>query len=320
MKEQQYHIHQGDCIPHLHELAEQGRSFPLSIFSPPFATLFSYSQDSADMGNSRDSDDEFLLHYSFFAHALARVMQPGSLTCVHLQQVVRRKSQHGHMGLFDIRGHVNRLMEDAGFYLYGETTIRKDPQAQSIRTKAHQLQFTQWEKDSSVSRPALCDYLQIFKMPGERSAPVRPLNNGLIRDTWIEWAEGIWQTTDDGIVIPASCWFDIRETHVLNNRASVDEVIGAGHKVSETKFRADERHMCPLQLDLVDRCVLLWSNEGEEILTPFSGIGSELVMPLLRNRKAYGIELNPNYVREAHRNCEGALAKVSYQKNVLTLF
>ena len=119
---------------------------------------------------------------------------------------------------------------------------------------------------------------------------------------------------------PASCWFDINEQHCLNNRASVDRVIGAGHKVSETKWQADERHMCPLQIDLVERCVLLWSNEGDEVLTPFAGIGSELVVPLIYKRKAYGIELNPNYAAEAKRNCDGVLRKMKHEENVLTLF
>jgi len=315
-----YHIHEGDCIPHMHELARQCVKFPLSVFSPPFASLYSYSQSINDMGNSRDSDDEFLLHYAFFANALFPVMEEGSVTCVHLQQVTRQKSNHGHMGLWDIRGHVNRLMEDAGFYLYGEVAIPKNPQAQSIRLKAHQLQFSQWEKDSSVSRPALADWLQIYKKPGERAAPVKPLENGLSRDKWIEWADMVWSSTEPQLCYPASVWFDIRETHVLNNRASVNSVIGEGHKVSETKYQADERHMCPLQLDLVERCVLLWSNRGETVFTPFAGIGSEMVMPLINGRDAYGIELNPKYVEDNINNCEGVLRKIKHNQNVLTLW
>lgn len=315
-----YHIHEGDCIPHMHELAKQGVKFPLSVFSPPFASLYSYSQSINDMGNSRDSDDEFLLHYAFFANALFPLMEEGSVTCVHLQQVTRQKSNHGHMGLWDIRGHVNRLMEDAGFYLYGEVAIPKNPQAQSIRLKAHQLQFSQWEKDSSVSRPALADWLQIYKKPGERAAPVKPLENGLSRDKWIEWADMVWSSTEPQLCYPASVWFDIRETHVLNNRASVNSVIGEGHKVSQTKYQADERHMCPLQLDLVERCVLLWSNKGETVFTPFAGIGSEMVMPLINGRDAYGIELNPKYVEDNVNNCEGVLRKIKHNQNVLTLW
>jgi len=315
-----YHIHNGDCITHMNDLARQGKKFPFSVFSPPFATVYSYSQSKNDMGNSRDSDDEFCLHYAFFANALFGVMEDGANVCVHLQQVVRRKSTHGHMGLFDIRGHVVRIMEDAGFIFYAETTIRKDPQAQSIRTKAHRLQFAQWNKDSMVSAPCLADYLLVFKMPGTRKAPVIPKKNGLNNNDWIKYAEAIWESDEEKVMYPASCWFDINEQHCLNNRASVDRVIGAGHKVSETKWKADERHMCPLQIDLVERCVLLWSNEGDEVLTPFAGIGTEMVMPLIYKRKAYGIELNPNYAAEAKLNCDGVLRKMKHEENVLTLF
>ena len=317
---QNYHIHQGDCIPYMHDLAKQGVKFPMSVFSPPFASLYSWSQEDADMGNSRDSDDEFLLHYDFFSNALFGVMEEGATVCVHLQQVVRRMSQHGHMGLFDIRGYVIRSMERAGFVYYGDVTIRKDPQAQSIRTKAHQLQFTQFHKDSAVSRPALTDYLVIFRTPGKRKNPVVPKNSGLSNDVWIKWAEGIWQTSEESPILETACWFDIRETHVLNNRASVDAVIGAGHKVSETKYNRDERHMCPLQLDLIERCVLLWTNEGETVFSPFGGIGSEGVMAIKNGRNAHLCELNPNYVAEAKRNMDGIVAKNEYSKNVLTLF
>lgn len=314
-----YHIHVGDCIPHMYELAEKGKKFKFSIFSPPFATLLAYSDKREDMGNSRDSDDEFVLHYEFFANALFPIIEYGGMVCVHLQQVVRQKSVHGHMGLFDIRGAVNTAMEDAGFYLYGEIAIPKNPQAQSIRLKAHQLQFSQWEKDSTVSRPALADWLQIYKKPGELNEKVEPIKNGLTRDTWIDWADMNWVSEHEKFVYPASVWMGIRETAVLNNRTTVDELIGRGHKVSETKFTKDERHMCPLQVDLVRRAILLWTNKGWEVFTPFAGIGSELVVPLLEGRRAYGIELNDNYASEAVRNCDGAVSKMEYSKKILAL-
>lgn len=309
-----------DCIPEMHRLAKEGVQFDLSVFSPPFASLYSYSEDEADMGNSKDSDDEFLLHYEFFANALFPIIKPGRNVCVHLQQVTRTKGDYGHMGLFDIRGHVNRLMEKAGFILYGEVAIPKNPQAQSIRLKAHQLQFSQWEKDSTVSRPALADWLQIYKVPGKNEVPVKPLENGLNRDLWIEWADMIWQAKDGQLCLPSSVWFDIRETHVLNNTASVHSVIGKGHKPSNTKFQADERHMAPLQLDLIERCVLLWSNPGETIFSPFGGIGSEAVGALMHRRNAYITELNPNYAYEAERNCQGIVNKIEHEERVLTLF
>jgi hypothetical protein len=301
-------------------LAEEGKQFDLSVFSPPFASLYAYTDSIADMGNSKDSDDEFLLHYEFFAKALFPLIKSGRNVCVHLQQVVRTKGNHGHMGLFDIRGYVNKIMQDAGFILYGEVAIPKNPQAQSIRLKAHQLQFTQWEKDSTVSRPALADWLQIYKAPGDNEVPVKPLENGLNRDIWIEWADMIWKGQGNYMSYPASVWFDIRETWLLNNTATVEKEIGSHHKPANTKFEGDERHMCPLQLDLIERCILLWSNPGETIFTPFAGIGSELIGALKHKRNALGCELNPAYVDEATRNLEGLISKQREESKILSLF
>ena len=315
-----YKIHNEDCITKMHQLAKDGFQYDLSVFSPPFASLYSYSNDPNDMGNSKDSDDEFLLHYEFFAKALFPLCKPGRNTVVHLQQVTRTKSQYGHMGLFDIRGHVNRKMTEAGFILYGEVCIPKNPQAQSIRLKAHQLQFTQWEKDSTVSRPALADWDQIYKKPGANEVPVRPLENGLTRDKWIQWAEAYWDSDHPELAMPASVWFDINETHVLNNTSSVARVTGGHHKRGATKFSNDEKHMCPLQLDLIERAVLLWSNKGETVFSPFGGIGSEAVGAMMHDRNAELCELNPNYANEAKRMCDALLAKKREESKVVTLF
>lgn len=169
-----------------------------------------------------------------------------------------------------------------------------------------------------VSRPALADWLQIYKAPGENETPVNPVKNGLDRNIWIEWADMVWQSDEKQLCLPSSIWFDINETRVLNNRASVDEVIGAHHKPPNTKFEGDEKHMCPLQLDLIERCILLWSNPGETVFTPFAGIGSEMIGALMHDRKALGIELNPAYVDEAIRNCEGILSKKREESKILT--
>lgn len=313
-----YDFIQGDCIPTMHRLAAEARKFDISVFSPPFASLFAYSDHEADMGNSKDSDSEFLLHYEFFAKALFPIMQDGSFVCVHLQQVQRTKGGHGHMGLFDIRGYVNRIMDDAGFLLYGEVAIPKNPQAQSISKKVHQLQFSQWQKDSRVSRPALADWLQIYKMPGQHPAKVRPIeNNGMSNDVWIKWADMNWVSRFEQICYPQSVWLGINETHCLNNAASVERVIGRHHKPANTKFDGDERHMCPLQLDLIERCVLLWSNPGETLFTPFGGIGSEPLVALQHDRHAVAVELNPAYVDEGRRNCDGILARKREEKKQL---
>ncbi|MBU1173041.1 MAG: hypothetical protein KKD44_26055, partial [Proteobacteria bacterium] len=254
---QDYAIKRGDCIPALHEIAPA--SIDLAVFSPPFSSLFAYTNDEADMGNSRESDDEFLLHFDFFARALTPLMKPGRRVCVHLQQVSRSKAHHGYMGLFDIRGHVVRIMERAGLIYYGDVTIDKCPQAQAIRTKSHRLTFTQFEKDSAVSNPALADYLVMFRAPGNNEVPIRPQVN---REEWIEWARPLWSTDPnwdpfdsiEGLAelyegngtIPV--WRGIKETDTLNTQAA--------------KSANDERHVCPLQLPLIDRVIRLWSNKG----------------------------------------------------------
>lgn len=163
-----YRIANTDCIPALEALPRA--SVDLAVFSPPFSSLFAYSDADADMGNSRESDDEFLLHFDFFARALAPVMKPGRNVCLHIQQVARTRVHHGFIGLFDIRGAIIRKMEEAGLHYYGDVTIPKNPQAQSIRTKAACLTFSNFERDSAISRPALSDYLLIFKAPGACSA------------------------------------------------------------------------------------------------------------------------------------------------------
>ena len=316
-----YKVYQGDAYRKMLELAEQGKQYDLSIFSPPFPKVFAYSPEDEDMGNAK-TWGEFILQYEFFAKGLFPLIKDGRNACVHVQQVAKTKGDHGSMGLFNLRGYVITAMENAGFDLYGEVTIPKNPQAQSIRLKAHQLQFTQWEKDSSVSRPSLADYLLIFKKPGKNKVPVRPLENGLSRDVWIDWAESEWVSKEElfSMPYPKSVWRGIRETHCLNNRASVDAVIGKHHKPANTKFKGDEVHMCPLQLDLIERCVLLWTNKGETVFSPFGGVGSEPVGALMHDRNAEAVELKEEYIDELKRNCDGVIARKKAEEKVITLF
>ena len=297
-----YRIINADCVPTLHDVP--AASVDLAIFSPPFSSLYAYTSSAADMGNSRESDDEFLLHYDFFARALAPTIKPGRNVCVHLQQVSRFKSHHGFMGLFDIRGAVIRITEAAGLRYYGDVTIDKCPQAQAIRTKSHALTFTQFEKDSSVSRPALADYLLIFKAPGANAEPIRP---EVTRDEWIAYARPIWSEVptplpddfvygldamrDRGESMPV--WRDIKETDTLNTAAATSV--------------NDERHVCPLQLPLIERVIKLWSNKGDVVLSPFMGVGSEGYKALELYRRFYGIELNPRYFMVAERNLNRVL-------------
>lgn len=282
----------GDSCERLAEI--ETNSIDLSICSPPFASLFVYSPSPRDLGNS-STRTEFIEHYSYIIREQLRVTKPGRNACIHVQQLSTTKATHGYVGLTDFRGDVIRAFQDAGWIYYGETTIWKDPQAQSIRTRAFTLAFQTKNRDSAASRPALADYLLIFKKPGDNAVkiPHNASNGEVTNDDWIEWASPIWSDmhdggwlTEDGHLAPV--WHGIKETDTLNTAVARDD--------------ADERHICPLQLGFIDRCIRLWSNPGELVLTPFAGIGSELWQSVKRGRRAIGIELKPSYWRTAVDN------------------
>lgn len=260
----------GDSCERLAEIPDD--SIGMSVCSPPFASLFTYSPSPRDLGNSA-SREEFIEHYGFIVREKLRVTMPGRVACVHVQQLTTTKTTHGHVGLTDFRGDVIRCYLDNGWHFHGEVTVDKDPQAQAIRTKAQALMFVTKNRDSSATRPALADYLLLFRKPGDNPEPIK---NDVSNDEWIEWARPVW--------------LGIRETNTLNARVARDD--------------ADERHICPLQLDFIDRCVRLWSNPGETVLSPFAGIGSEGYMAVKRGRKFVGIELKPSYWRTACQNLE----------------
>ncbi|MBM7788884.1 DNA-methyltransferase [Tenggerimyces flavus] len=260
----------GDSCERLAEL--DADSIDLSVCSPPFASLFTYSPTPRDLGNSA-SRGEFFEHYGYVIREQLRITKPGRHAVIHVQQLTTTKSFHGVVGLTDFRGEVIRAFIDGGWIFHGEVTIDKDPQAQAIRTKAQALMFVQLERDSSKSRPALADYLLIFRKPGDNSVPIKP---ECTRDEWIEWARPVW--------------YGIKETNTLNVRVA--------------RENDDERHICPLQLDLIERCVRLWSNRGETVLSPFAGIGSEIYVTTQWGRRGIGIELKPSYWRTAVDNLQ----------------
>ena len=312
-----YKIHNFDCVEYMYKLAETGKQFDLSVFSPPFSSLYTYSNLSEDMGNSRESDDEFILHFNFFTDALYKVIKDGRNVCVHVQNPVRSMVNHGYVGIWDMRGEMIRLFEKSGFKYYGEVTIWKNPQAQSIRTKTQCLAFTQFIKDSLKSRPALADYLLIFKKG--YNSNVKCTNKtaknthgaservDVTNDDWINWASPIWETNEDGFYLPyQTCWFNIKETNTLNYRMA--------------RQKEDERHLCPLQLDLIERCIRLWSNEGETVFSPFAGIGSEGYVSLKWKRKFDGCELKPEYAECAESNCKKAIEEMEFEKCQTSLF
>lgn len=269
-----WHLMLGDACERLAELDES--SVDLSICSPPFASLFTYSPSPRDLGNSA-TRDEFFQHYTYIIREQLRVTKPGRHAAIHVQQITTTKANHGVVGLTDFRGEVVRAFMDEGWIFHGEVTIDKCPQAQAIRTKAQALMFVQLERDSSKSRPALADYLLIFRKPGDNVVPISP---EVTRDEWIEWARPVW--------------YGIKETNTLNVRVARDE--------------DDERHICPLQLDLIERAVRLWSNRGELVLSPFAGIGSEGYVSVQHGRRFVGVELKASYWATATKNLAAAEA------------
>ena len=290
----------GDSCERMAEIPDE--SVSLSVYSPPFASLFTYSPTSRDLGNSA-SREEFIEHYSYIIRENLRITKPGRIACVHVQQVATSKAAHGVIGLTDFRGEVIRAYMDNGWIFHGEVTVWKDPQAQSIRTKAHALAFATKNRDSSMSRPALADYLLLFRKPGDNAVQIK---NDVSNEEWIDWASPIWHDIHEGGDLGGDClapvWHDIRETNTLNVRAGRDTL--------------DERHICPLQLDFIERCVRLWSNKGETVFTPFCGIGSEVYVARKLGRRGLGIELKPSYYKAAVAN----LQRLDAELDVPSLF
>jgi DNA modification methylase len=264
----------GDSCERLKELSEN--SIDLSVYSPPFADLFTYTSSDRDLGNSKDWD-EFFTHYQFIITEVLRVTRTGRLSCVHTSDIAAMAQKDGYIGIKDFPGDVIRAHINAGWVFYGRAFVQKNPQAQAIRTHSKGLLFVQIRKDSSDSRPALIDQILIFKKPGDTEVPITPVKNGeLDNETWIEWANGIW--------------LGISESDTLQ----FTKARGAG----------DEKHICPLQIGTIERCIKLYSNRGEIVLTPFGGIGSEAYTALKLDRKAILIELKPEYFETALRNME----------------
>lgn len=272
----------GDSCERMQEMDDN--SVDLSVSSPPFASLYTYSDSIRDLGNSTDRA-QFLEHYRFIIDQLLRVTKPGRLACVHVQQLATTKATHGVIGLTDFRGDIIRAYIEAGWVFHGEVTVNKNPQAQAIRTKAQSLMFVTKNMDSSMSRPALADYLLLFRKPGDNAVPIK---TDVSNDEWIKWAEPVW--------------WDIRETNTLNERLGREDT--------------DERHICPLQLDFIDRCIRLWSNKGELVFDPFGGLGSTPYEAVKLGRKGMSIELKHSYWVESVK----LISQLDKQLNTATLF
>jgi DNA modification methylase len=284
---EQFHVHHGDCIPHmLQDMPEDAVDF--ALFSPPFPSLYAYTDSESDIGNVDSMSGEATVHLSFLFAGLMRVLKPGRAAIVHVCQIPRMK-RSGGIGLCDFRGTNIRLGERAGLIYEYDWSVRKNPQAQAIRTRSRELQFAGLESDRSKQRGTLQDYLIKFRKPGENAVPINAKNQ-VSRNDWIKWAEG--------------CWDDVQETDTLNTAAA--------------KSEEDTKHICPLQLEVIRRCVLLYSNPGEIVFSPFTGIGSEGFMSLggkspktgrsiPDQRRFYGCELKPEYHAQALKNLAQAV-------------
>lgn len=284
-----YEIYHGDCIPHMMEEMPES-SVDMSVFSPPFPSLYAYTASESDIGNVDAMGDEAKVHLGFLYAGLSRVLKPGRVAVVHVCQIPRMK-RSGGVGLCDFRGINIRLGERAGLIYEYDWMVRKNPQAQAIRTRTRELQFAGLERDRAAQRGTLQDYLIKFRKPGENKVAIDS-EHQVSRNDWIDWAEG--------------CWSDIIETDTLNTAAA--------------KSEDDTKHICPLQLEVIRRCILLFSNPGEMVFSPFTGIGSEGFMAIggvspktkkriAEPRRFYGCELKDEYYRQAMKNLQGAVSQ-----------
>ncbi len=298
-----YFIYNADTVEVAQSLDSD--SVDYSCFSPPFLSLYTYSNSDRDMGNTR-SDSEFWDHYRYLITEQYRVMKPGRNISIHCMNLPTSKKKDGFIGLKDFRGDIIREYQKAGFIYHSEVCIWKDPVVAMQRTKALGLLHKQIKKDSVMSRMGIPDYVVTMRKPGENEGPISgefkyfvgenppngfkgyqrddgslyhvPGDNGTSIDVWQKYASPIWD--------------DIKQTDTLNFR--------------EGRESDDERHICPLQLQVIERCMQLWSNPGDVVWTPFMGIGSEVYMAIKLGRKAIGVELKTSYYDLAKRNIANA--------------
>lgn len=286
----------GDCVERVAEI--EAESVGLSVFSPPFPSMYVYTDDPRDMGNVADVET-MIEQFGYLVPELLRVLMPGRSVAIHLAQAQTRKRDGQEIGLRDFRGATIDAMTRGGFTFYGEATIDKDPQVKAVRTKDRGLLFKSLAGDSAMMRMAQADYLLQFRKPGENPRPVRAgisekygnPDGWITPEEWIEWAAPVWYRAGDGY--PGG----IRETDTLN--------------VAIARDGKDERHLCPLQLGVIERAVKLWSAPGDLVLSPFAGVGSEGVGALRLGREFVGVELKRSYYETARANLALAVGEAA---------
>lgn len=292
-------LYQGDCCEVIKGIPDGSVDF--SIFSPPFSSIFVYSDSERDMGNCA-TDAEFFRHFTFLISELYRIMRPGRLAAVHCSDLPQHKYKDGSVGLKDFPGEIIRAFQGEGWIYHSRVTIWKDPVVEMQRTKALGLLHKQLCKDAAMVRQGIADVLLVFRKDGDgvpvnRAKGLNPTDyvgsnsDGSPMETSID----VWQRYASPV------WFDIRQTNTLNVRVARSE--------------KDERHLCPLQLDVIERAVHLWTLPGEIVFTPFCGIGSEIYGAVKQGRKGVGIELKPEYCSQAVKN----MAELTESRRQLSL-
>lgn len=271
----------GDCVDVVKQIPDNSIGF--SVYSPPFASLFVYSDSECDMGNSA-SDEEFYDHYAYLIGEIYRATKPGRLTAVHCSDLPLTKWRDGNVGIKDFSGQIIRLHQEAGWVMHSRRTIWRCPVVEMTRTKHVGLLYKQLQSDSAKSRGGMPDYLITFVKPGENAEPIKHTPESFPLDQWREWASPVWMTVD--------------QTNVLSVKAA--------------RGQNDEKHLCPMQLDVIQRALVLWSNPGDVVLSPFMGIGSEGYESIRAGRRFVGVELKESYWRQA---CE-YLAAASAQSDL----
>lgn len=274
--EEFYSMYHGDSCEVVRGIPDN--SIHYTIFSPPFSSLYTYSNSDRDMGNSKN-DAEFYEHFKYLVKELYRITMPGRLLSFHCMNIPLMKQKDGVIGLKDFRGELIKLFTDEGFIFHSEVCIWKNPVTEMQRTKALGLLHKQIKKDSSMSRQGIPDYVVTMRKPGENPEPIEHTNESFPVDLWQKYASPVWM--------------DIKQSNTLQKKSA--------------RAEEDERHICPLQLDVIKRCICLWTNPGDIVLDPFAGIASSNYMALRLDRRTIGIELKDSYYVQAVANCEMAM-------------
>lgn len=295
-------LYHGDTVDVARGLPD--RSVDFSVFSPPFASLYTYSNSPRDLGNVKN-DGEFFAHYEFLIKETARVMRPGRILAIHCMDMPTSKERDGYIGLRDFPGEIIRAYERHGFIYHSRVAIWKDPVTAMQRTKALGLLHKTIRKDSSMSRQGIADTLIVMRTPGVNDAPVSHTNESFPVDRWQRYASPVWVTLGDvddegfltclGNTVPGDDTSTINPSETLQYRSA--------------RENDDERHICPLQLGVIRRSIRLWTNPGDVVWSPFAGIGSEGYVAIQEGRKFIGAELKTSYYQQAAKNLANAMGR-----------